>query len=297
MSFPLFTARHAPRLARIIGLLSLLVALAGCSAVRLGYSTLPEVAYWWLDGYLDLEDAQAQRVREDLQRVHTWHRSTELPKVVGLLQRMERMASQDATPAQVCAFEADIRERYVALRDRAEPAIVTNALALTPEQLKHLERKYARNNRDFEKEWLRLSPADQLDKRIKLVVERIETVYGEVTDVQRAAIRQHFEASPFPAAQVLAERKRRQQDTLTVLQRLTTQQVSLSEARTAIRGLMERFGESPDPAYRAYQAGIPQEICRLASTVHNAANPSQREHAVKRLRGWQRDLGELSSAP
>ena len=278
-------------------MLSLLVALAACSALKLGYATLPEVAYWWLDGYLDLEDAQSQRVREDLQRVHAWHRSNELPKVVALLQRMERMALQDITPAQACAFEPEVRERYLALRERAEPAIVTNALTVTPEQLKHLERKYARNNREFEKEWLRPPPAERRDKRVKLIAERLETVYGTVTDVQRTAIRELFEAAPFPAAQVLAERKRRQQDTLAVLQRLTTQQISLGDARTDIRGLLERFSESPDPAYRTYQASFVQDGCRLVAVVHNAATPAQREHAVKRFRGWQRDLGELSSAP
>lgn len=296
MSFPFPIARHAPRIRRIIGLLSLSLALAGCSAVRLGYSALPEVAYWWLDGYVGLEGAQGQRLREDLQRLHAWHRTSELPHVVALLQRMERLAPQDLTPAQVCAFEPEIRERYLALRERAEPAIVTNALALTPEQLKHLERKYARNNREFEQDWIRPSPAEQMDRRVKLVAERAERLYGTVSDTQRAAIRRQLEAAPFPAAEVLAERRRRQQETLALLQRLTMQPVPLGEARLAMRGLMERFTASPDPAWRAYQQAVVQDACRLIATVHNAATPQQREHAVQRLRGWQRDLQELSSA-
>ncbi|KQT09430.1 DUF6279 family lipoprotein [Ramlibacter sp. Leaf400] len=297
MSFPFFTARHVPRLARIIGLLSLALALAGCSTLKLGYSTLPEIAYWWLDSYIDLEDGQSQRLREDLQRLHAWHRANELPRLVALLERMEKLAPQDATPAQVCAFEPELRERYAAARERAEPAIVTNALTVTPAQLDHLQRRYARNNRDFEKNWIRPPPAEQIDRRMKLVGDRLEAVYGTLTEPQRAALRRHLEASPFPAAQVLAERKRRQQDTLAVLQRLTAQQVSLGDARAALRGLLDRFTESPDPAYRAYQAESVQDLCRMVATVHNAAGPPQREQAARRLRGWQRDLGELSSAP
>ncbi|WP_240788595.1 DUF6279 family lipoprotein [Ramlibacter henchirensis] len=278
-------------------MLSIAVALAGCSALKLGYSTLPDVAYWWFDGYLDLDDAQGQRLREDLQRLHAWHRGTELPRVVSLLQRMEALAMQDMSPAQACSFENDIRERYAALRDRAEPAIVTNAITLTAAQLKHLERKYARNNREFEKDWIRSTPSEQLEKRMKLFIDRFELIYGSVSDAQRAAIRQQFEASPFPAAQVLAERRRRQQETLAVLQRLTGQTVSLGEARTTVRGLIERFEQSPDPAYRAYQSSVVQDACRLIATVHNAATAAQREHAARRLRGWQRDLAELSTAP
>jgi len=297
MSFPFRIARHAPRVARIIGLLSLSLAIAGCSAVKLGYSALPEVAYWWLDGYVGLEGAQAQRVREDLQRLHAWHRANELPRAVAMLQRMEGLAAHDhITPAQACAFEPEIRARLLVLRDQAEPAIVTNALTLTPEQLKHLERKYARNNRDFEKDWIRPSPAEQVDRRVKLVAERMEKLYGTVSEAQRAVIRKQLQATPFPAGEVLAHRKRQQQETLALLQRLTTPSVPLAEARTAVRGLMERFTDSPDPAWRAYQQAVVQDTCRLVAAVHNTATPPQREHAVQRLRGWQRDLQELSSA-
>ena len=54
----------ASRVARIIVLLTLAVALAGCSAIKLGYNTLGEVAYWWLDSYIDF----AQRVVAELDR-------------------------------------------------------------------------------------------------------------------------------------------------------------------------------------------------------------------------------------
>ena len=47
----------------IIGLLCLALAgLSGCSALRLGYNTAPELAYWWIDGYADFDDAQAPQV-------------------------------------------------------------------------------------------------------------------------------------------------------------------------------------------------------------------------------------------
>ena len=124
----------------------------------------------------------------------------------------------------------------------------------------------------------------------------METIYGRVSDAQRPAIRKQLEAMPFPAADVLAERKRRQQETLALLQRLTTQAIPLDEARKEVRGLMERFTASADPARRAYQQAVVQDACRLIAAVHNAATPPQREHAAQRLRGSQRDLQEPSAA-
>ena len=48
----------AKRLAGIIVALALALGLAACSAVRLGYANLPDLAYWWLDGYVDFSDEQ-----------------------------------------------------------------------------------------------------------------------------------------------------------------------------------------------------------------------------------------------
>jgi hypothetical protein len=67
------------RLARIIVLPALVAGLAACSAIKLGYNNLDEIAYWWLDSYVDFTDDQAPRAREDLARLHWWHRNEELP--------------------------------------------------------------------------------------------------------------------------------------------------------------------------------------------------------------------------
>ncbi|HYF18940.1 MAG TPA: DUF6279 family lipoprotein [Ramlibacter sp.] len=282
------------RVARIIGLLSLLVALAGCSALRLGYSTLPDVAFWWLDGYLDFDDAQEQRVREDITRVHAWHRANELPQWIQLLGRIEQLAAADTTPERVCAFEPDLRRRWLAVREQLEPVIVANASTLGPAQMQQLQRKYARNVREFERDWLRVSPAEQLDKRVKQAQERMETMYGTLTDGQRAALRQQLERTPYQAERILQERRRRQQDVMAVLRRLSTEQVPAEEARTIVRALFDRMLTSPDPTYRAYQEALRLDTCRLVAQVHNTAGPAQREHAVRRLRSWQRDLQELA---
>ena len=53
-------------LARIIGVLLAAAVLAACSAVKLAYNNLPELSYWWLDGYLDFDGAQTPRVRDEL---------------------------------------------------------------------------------------------------------------------------------------------------------------------------------------------------------------------------------------
>jgi len=286
---------NASNLARIIGALALALALSACSAVKLGYNTLGEVAYWWLDGYVDLTESQAPRVREDLGRLHLWHRGTELPRVADLLQNMEKLVPADIVPAQACVFVTELRERLGAVMTQAEPAMVTLAISLEPDQLAHLERKYRRNNADYRKEWVEIPPAEQREKRFKQVLERSEMVYGKLEEPQRAALRQQMERSVFDPARILAERQRRQQDLVQTLRKLAGQPIALAQARQLMHDYLERAQDSPDAAYRRYQEALIEESCRMFSVAHNSTTAAQREIAARRLRAYQRDVRELAA--
>ena len=282
-------------LARIIGLLALLAVLAACSAIKLGYNNLDSVTYWWLDSYLDLTDEQTPGVRDDLARLHAWHRTEELPRLGALLRDIEGIAPGEITSTQVCAFVPQLRERLNAVGRNAEPAVVTVALTLASDQLSHLERKYDKNNEQFRKDWLRLAPADLSEKRFKQMLERMEMIYGTLDDAQRTELRRQLDRSIFDPRRVLAERQRRQQDALQILRKLAGQPVALGDARNLLRGYFERLQASPDANYRKYEQDVIAETCGVISFIHNATSPAQREAAVRRMRAYQRDLRELSS--
>jgi hypothetical protein len=289
--------RFVSRPGRIIGLLTLAAALAACSAVKLGYHNLANVTYWWLDSYIDLDDEQATRVREDLARLHLWHRTQELPRLARMLRKMEELAPGDITPSQACQFVTQLRERFNVTATRAEPEAITLAISLSPEQLRHLERKYARNNAEFRKEWVRPDPAEVAEKRYKLFLDRTESVYGGLHEKQRTVLRRQLEQSTFDGQRVLAERMRRQQDALQVLRKLTGEPLPFDDARGLVRGYLARMQEPPDPAQRRYQQGLIDEGCRVFAGLHNSTTAVQRLAAVRRLRAYQRDLGELTARP
>lgn len=286
-----------PGVARIIGVLVASAALVACSAIKLGYNTLDDVSYWWLDSYIDFTDEQAPRVREDLARLHLWHRQQELPRFTAMLQNLEQLAPQDVTAAQACGVVAQARERIEAIAVRAEPAVVTLALEMAPDQLVHLERKYRENNAKFRKEWIRPSPAEHRDKRFTVFLDRSEMIYGKLDDTQRAVLRRALEQSIFDPVRVLAERQRRQQDVLQTLRKVAGQKIALDDARKLVRGYLDRVREPPDAAQRAYQKSLLEESCRTFAALHASTTPAQRESAVRRLRAYQRDVKELSAQP
>jgi hypothetical protein len=297
MHIPSYLMSRWSRVARIIGALGVAAALVACSAIKLGYNTLGDVSYWWLDSYIDFTDEQAPRAREDLARLHVWHRQQELPRFTAMLQNLEQLAPQDITASQACTVVAQARERIEAIALRAEPAVVTLAMDMAPEQLTHLQRKYNDNNAKYRKEWIRLSPAEQRDKRFTEYLDRSEMIYGKLDDVQRAVLRRQIEQSIFDPARVLAERQRRQQDVLQTLRKVAGQKIGLDDARKLVRGYIDRVREPPDAGQRAYQKSLLDESCRTFAALHASTTPAQRESAVRRLRAYQRDVKELSAQP
>jgi len=297
MHIPSYLMSRWSRVARIIGALGVAAALVACSAIKLGYNTLADVSYWWLDSYIDFTDEQAPRAREDLARLHVWHRQQELPRFTAMLQNLEQLAPQDITASQACTVVAQARERIEAIALRAEPAVVTLAMDMAPEQLTHLQRKYNDNNAKYRKEWIRLSPAEQRDKRFTDYLDRSEMIYGKLDDVQRAVLRRQLEQSIFDPARVLAERQRRQQDALQTLRKVAGQKIALDDARKLVRGYIDRVREPPDAGQRAYQKSLLDESCRTFAALHASTTPAQRESAVRRLRAYQRDVKELSAQP
>lgn len=283
-------------LTRIIGVLTLLVGLAGCSAVKLGYSNAPSLAYWWLNDYVNFSDAQAPQVRDALERLHQWHRSTELPRYAELLAQMEELAKADITPAQVCSLVADIRGRYNALTAQASPDIAAMAMTLSPEQLQHLQARYARADADYRKTWLDASPADRVKQRVKQWVERSEMIYGMLDDAQREWLRDEVmqTAAAVDGNAFQADRQRRQQATLQALRAATAPGTSPAQAQ---RLLASYFDQTQNPVDTQLVSQRQQQLangCRTFARLHNRTTPAQRDIAVKRLRAYQRDARELA---
>jgi hypothetical protein len=283
-------------LARIIGVLVLVAALGACSAIRLAYNNLPEVSYWWLDGYFDFDSTQTPKVRDELAQLLAWHRQNELPKVIALLQEAQGLATGEVTAAQACGVADQIRERLLAVTERAEPASTELALSLGESQLQQLERKYAKNNSEYRKDWLDRTPAQVHEKRYDQFLDRAEDFYGRLTAEQRDLLKQQVAQSVFNPQLADAERRKRQQEALAMLRGFSTAKPSPAEARAALHAYARRIAEPPPGPWRDQQQALLQEGCRNTAAMHNITSASQREQAVRRLQAYQNDLRQLVAA-
>jgi len=283
-------------MSRIIGALLVATALGACSAIQLAYNNLPTVSYWWLDGYLDFDGAQTPKVRDELARLLAWHRQNELPRIASLLKEAETMAPGEVTPEQVCAMSDRIRERLLAVTERAEPAGTELALSLSEAQLQQLERKYAKNNAEYRKDWLDRTPAQVHEKRYDQFLERTEDFYGRLTNEQRELLKQQVAQSVFDPKPADAERRKRQQEALRLLRGFLANKTPPAEAQAALHDYIQRIAEPPPGPWRDQQRALLQEGCRNTAAMHNGTSASQRAQAVRRLQAYQDDLRQLVAA-
>ncbi|MEO8546055.1 MAG: DUF6279 family lipoprotein [Betaproteobacteria bacterium] len=287
------------RIIRLLLAASLLTLLNGCSAIKLAYNNLPEVGYWWVDGYVDLNEVQSLRLRADLARLQEWHRRNELPRIADLLQQVQRLATADTTPEQVCSLYADIRKRLDAVATQAEPGALALAMRLTPEQRKHLQARFDKGNKEWRRDRISAGRAEREDKRLKAELDRAEDFYGTLGEPQRKLLQQAIAASSFDPQRLYAERVRRQQDMLAMLREIApgdgVPAVDAAQGVAAVRGYVERTTRSPDPLYRSQAETAVQENCQTYARLHNSTTPEQRARAVTRLAAYERDARELAA--
>lgn len=289
--------RAAARAARcgIIGATVLL--LAGCSALRLGYNTAPQLTWWWLDGYADFSSAQAPAVRQSIDSYFDWHRRTQLPELAALLVMAQPALGAATTPEGACGWFTRARDRLEPSIDRALVQMAELLPQLGEANLKHLEQRYAKQLEEMRADFLQEDAAERREAAQKRTLGRAEQVYGSLDEPQRRVIASGLAQSPFDPEAWLVERRRRQADTLQTLRRLLAEKADRDQRIAALRALAERTQVSSDPGYRAYQRRLVQYNCEFAAQIHNATTPAQRLKAQQRLKGWEDDLRALIAQP
>ena len=274
---------------------TLVLALGGCSAVRLTYSQGPALLYWWADGYVDFSAEQTPSARAAIDEWFGWHRRSQLADYAALLAQLQVMAVRDVTPQQVCRVYDDLQQRLARAYDRAVPLAAPLVRTLSPAQIDHLDKRYNRSHEDARREYLQPDALERQDAALKRTVDRAESIYGSLDAVQRQRLAADLQQSPFNPEVWLAERRARQLDILRTLRALLAARADAGAVEAALRAFAAHAEQSPRAEYRAYRDRLEQANCQLMSRLHNGMRDEQRQHAAQTLRGWAEDLRALAA--
>ncbi|WP_137918377.1 DUF6279 family lipoprotein [Hydrogenophaga sp. 2FB] len=281
---------------RVLGLGALVTLatalLTACTATRFAYNQAPTLSYWWIDRHVNLSETQGMKARADVDAFFQWHRRQELPVYANLLRQWQAMAVDNVSAAQACTQFEDIRQRLDrAAAETVEP-FARLALQLSPEQLDHLKQRQARSNADFEKDFLRGSPEQRLNKRVDKAIDRSESFYGALSQEQRDLLRGLLQQSPFDPQRTHTERLRRQAD---LLQTVRDAQATPARAEQLVREHLARIRQSPAQGYDAYNEELVRTGCAQFATLHNSTSAEQRANAVRVLKTYENDVRTLSA--
>jgi hypothetical protein len=279
----------------IIGMLMALplAGMGGCSSISLAYNNGPQLLWWWIDGYLDFNREQTPPVKQALDPLFDWHRSTQIPLYLPLLTAAQAQVTEPTSAALACRWQDQVRELLEPTLQRTLGSVADLLPSLGEAQIRHLEKRYTKVLAEMSDDFLQPDLAERHQQSVKRALERAERLYGHLDEPQRRVIDAGVAASPFNPQLWWQERQRRQRDTVQTLRRLLLEKADRDQRLAALRTLVARVERSPDAAYRSYQIKLADYNCAFAAQIHNATTPAQRQQARETLKAWDSDLREL----
>lgn len=281
---------------RQLCLIGLLTLLAGCSSLKLSYNHGETLLYWWLNAYVDLDADQKGWIKKDIDALFQWHRQTQLKEYAQVLAQAQRQLQGNVTQAELLADYADVRSRSQQLLLKAQPELADLARALRPEQIAHLEKKFASNNEDYRKKYLRGDTAKRQKFRFKKAMEQFELVFGGFGREQEELIRRASDARPLDNERWLEERQRRQRNIVNLVQKVQRDKLDKEATMALVNKLIkETFERTEQPEHKAFFDAHNEATAQMVLTVIKTATPAQKTHAAKRLQGWIDDFNALAA--
>ena len=273
------------------------VILTGCSAVRLGYNNLPDIASWWLDSYIDFSDTQGPQAKAALQKLQTWHRKEELPAIADLLAQAQTLAPQNITPEQACKIWEGAQVRIESVIQESSRLAAPVVSQLSAKQLKHLEKEWASRNEDWKKQWVQGTPDSRIKKRVDLAAERFNSFYGDLNLEQRQVLKQQFLQSTWSPEASYQRRLKRQQEQLIALQAMSSEitkpAMPIAQVEKALQSLILQSVRPKDAGELSKQLQLEQQACQNLAQLHNTMSPAQRLKAQRKLKDYETDVREL----
>ena len=279
----------------LISLCVIVAIMSGCSAARLAYSNGETLSYWWLNAYVDFNSAQRPWVKREIASLFAWHRKTQLKSYVQFLKHAQKRVQGPVSEADLLADYEDAKKRLLLIADQALPQLADLALSLDEEQIAHIEKKFASNNDEYRKEYLRGDLEDRQEFRFKKLRKQVEHWFGNFNREQEKALRIASDRRPLNNELIMASRLQRQQALLVMLKKVHAEKPSREAAMRMIRdyihAAMDRFGNQEQ---KKFFEATKLETIRIVANLVNTVEPDQKNHFLHATQQWINDFEALA---
>jgi hypothetical protein len=277
-----------PLAVRFAAALAFAAALSGCSAMRLAYENADTFVRWRATSYLDLHGEAMDELDARIDAFHAWHRAEALPQYAGLAAEAAARIERGLSPEDIVwgydSFMAQVRESLREAAERIAPLLDR----LSPEQVRHMEDRFAEDNRKFARENMRPGEKARRHLRFTRTRERLEDWVGRLSEPQLERVRQYAEGTPVFDELRDRDRKRLQAEFLSV--------VRARQAQKRLPAAALDWTAGRDPAYAAATQAFRVEYFAMLLDLDRMLAPEQRARAAGRLRGFAEDFTALGAA-
>ena len=256
--------------------------------MKLGYEQGDRLAYWWVDRYVDVSDAQEAPTRGAIDRFFAWHRRSQLPEIARVLARVRSDVAGPVDAAMILQIQQDTQRLGRQAYESAIPDVADLMLTLSPEQIRRMETKFAESNTKYRKQYLKSDADARTDARFDKIMDYAKLIYGSFSRDQERAIRDAMGPYMLNADARYSERMRRQQEWVALAREISTTRPPKAQAEDMLRRYADDWQRPAAGQQRSTDAGI-----NLTVTIANLTTPEQKAHAVKRFQGWIEDVEAL----
>lgn len=262
------------------------------SNAAMAYSNLAPMAAWMVDDYVDLSGGQKDWVRERITRVMQWHRSHELPEYKRFLENVLKESAEPFTVQEIAAAYGDMRTHYHRMVEQLLPDVADFFLQLDAEQVAQMEKKFESDNRKFVRESLKGTPAERRERRIKKLVEHLESWIGHVSDEQRDLVEARYADLPDYIEERLADRKYRQGQVLAMIRGRVGKEAMVA----GLHKLLVDTETWRRPEFTERMRKRDQRMFEMFAALSGTLSADQRSHLQKRIRGFMKDINTLTAS-
>lgn len=282
---------EAGRTRRLRGLLLAVFVAATLSACTAGfvYDRVHWLVSWYVNGLVSLDDAQERQLREMVNRTMTWHRATQLPKYIGLLEELDREKDGPVTPQD---FERHYRETLVWMDDFLRYVVpdASRLLAtLTPEQVSELQENMAEDNEDTWEEYGGDTAEKRQKRRVRSALRVLQRFTGSLTAEQRADVGTQL-ATMHDVSEQWMERRRHWQARFIEILRSPPPGAGFE---AALLDLAVNPNQFDPPEYRAHVEANRRVTMTMLANLVNSLDARQRERLGRKLQEFEDDLWKI----
>jgi hypothetical protein len=260
--------------------------LVGCSALRFAYESADSYLLYRAKGYLDLDEKGSDELEQRIDQFFAWHRRNALPQYARISEEAAKRVTKGLSREDlVWGYDSLVANARQSLRVAAE-RIAPLLERLTPQQVAHMEKRFAEDNRKFAREYLRGAEADRRKRRAKRVEERLEDWVGNLSSVQLEKVRQFSERTPLYDELRARDRERMQAEFLAMIRK--------REAQKRLPDWSANWERGRDPAHLAASERFRQDYFTLVLEIDKTLTPQQRNRAAANFRRYAEDFTVLA---